>query len=215
EARRREVDAALALNRLDHDGDGLIVDQRFGGLEVAKGGVTKASQHRLHATVIFRLTRGAEGAHRAAVKAVEGSNDLVALMLGTIEAGQLDGRLVGLGAAVTEEAFASEVSALAQFFGQAALRFHVPGIGHMDELADLFAHRGDDARRAVADEIAAPAGEEIDIAVPFRVPDQRALATYQANWVACVVADHVLLKLLDRLCGGRHLDVSCWLKREE
>ena len=40
----------------------------------------------------------------------------------------------------------------------------------MDQLADLLAHRLDDARRAVAEQVAAPAGEEVEVAVAPRRP---------------------------------------------
>ena len=41
----------------------------------------------------------------------------------------------------------------------------------MNQLADLIADRLDDARRTVAEQVAAPAGEEIEIAIARVVPD--------------------------------------------
>ena len=48
-------------------------------------------------------------------------------------------------------------------------------------VGDLLLHRLDDRRRAVAQQVAAPAGEEIEIAVALGVPDVRALAADQAR----------------------------------
>ena len=69
--------------------------------------------------------------------------------------------------------------------------FDVPGVGHVDELGDLLLHRLDDARRTVAEQVAAPAGEEVEVAVALGVPDVRAFAAHQAHRIARVVADDV------------------------
>src|SRR5207302_1457489 len=56
------------------------------------------------------------------------------------------------------------------------------------------------ARRwAVAEQIAAPAGEEVEVAIAFGVPHLRPLAAHQADGVAGVVADDVFFELLDGL----------------
>ena len=133
------------------------------------------------------------------MEAVEHGDDLVASRL-AVEAGDLDGRLVGLRPTVAEEALAGPAGALAQRLGELPLRFGVPGVGHMDEPADLFAHRLDDARRAMAQEIAAPAGKEVEIAVPFVVPDVGSFAAHQANRIARVVGNDVTLIQVE---GGR------------
>ena len=83
---------------------------------------------------------------------------------------QLDGGLVGLGPAVAEEALAAE-RPLGQRLGERALGLHVPGIRHVDQLADLVADRLDDARRAVTQQVAAPPRKEVEIPVALGVPD--------------------------------------------
>ena len=90
---------------------------------------------------------------------------------------------------------------LGERLGEAPLRLDVPGVRDVDQLADLLADRLDHARRAVAEQVAAPAGEEVEVAVPLGVPDLRALAADQADRVAAVVRDHVPLELGDRLGG--------------
>src|SRR5262249_23011461 len=117
-----------------------------------------------------------------------------------------------LGAAVAEERLPADAAALAERLRQQALRLGVPGVRDVDELPDLLAHRLDDARRAVAEAVAAPAGEEVEVAVPLRVPDARPLAAHQADRVTGVIADHVLLEQVDdfrrgtgRCAHGRNL----------
>src|ERR1700675_3951814 len=97
------MDAAFALNGLDEDGAGLIVDQLARRFEVAEGSVLEAGQHGIQALVVFRLTGGTEGAEGAAVEGVDGGNDLVAPARFAVQPGHLDGCLDRLGAAVTEE----------------------------------------------------------------------------------------------------------------
>ena len=103
----RNADAAFALDRLDHDGGRLVVDQPRHGLQVAKGGVDEAGHQRPEPLVVLRLGRGRGGAQRPAVEAALERDDLVAL-LGRVQPGELDRRLVGLGARVAEERLAAE-----------------------------------------------------------------------------------------------------------
>src|SRR5690606_40170574 len=58
------------------------------------------------------------------------------------------------------------------------------------------------SRRRIAQNIAAPAGKEIEIAVALRVPNEGAFATHQTDGVAGVVGNHVLVEQFDRLLGG-------------
>ena len=74
----------------------------------------------------------------------------------------------------------------------------------MNEPAHLLAHGLDDARRTVAQQTAAPAGKEIEVAIARVVPDVRALAAHQADRIARVVADDVLLIQLQR--GSVHVN---------
>src|SRR6266404_6359375 len=58
------------------------------------------------------------------------------------------------------------------------------------------------AWRAMADQVAAPAGEEIEITLPLGVPDVGPLAAPQADGEAAVVADHVFLEQGDGVVAG-------------
>ena len=152
--------------------------------------------------MILRLAGRAEGAEGPAVEAVEHRDDLVTARL-AVEPGELDGRLVRLRAAVAEEALAAPAGALAERLGEFALGFRVPGVGHVDQLADLLPHRLDDARRTVAEQVAAPAGEEVEVAIALVVPDVRAFAAHQADRIARVVGDDVVLIQVNG--GGVHV----------
>src|SRR5439155_26059479 len=101
-----------------------------------------------------------------------------------------------------EEALAGEIGPFTERLRELALRLRVPGVRHVDQLCDLLLDGGDDARRAVAEQAAAPARKEVEVSVTFRVPDVRALAAHQADGVARVVADDVLLVLVDDALGA-------------
>ncbi len=174
EAVGRNADAAFALDRLDHDGRRLVVDQPGHGVQVAERGVDEAGHQRPEPLVVLRLRGGRGRAQRAAVEAALEGDDLVAL-LGRVQPGELDGRLVGLGARVAEERLAAETP-LRQRLGPQALQFGVPGVGHVDQLAQLLADGLDHRRRTMAQQIAAPAAEQVEIAVPLGVPDVRSFA---------------------------------------
>ena len=66
-------------------------------------------------------------------------------------------------------------------------------LGTWISVANLLAHGLDDRRGTMAQQIAAPAGKEIEIAVPFGIPDVRAFAARQHDGKAAVIGNHVLL----------------------
>src|SRR5262249_11055720 len=154
-------------------------------------------EQRLQALMILRLASGAERAERAAVEAVHHGDDFVAARL-AVEPSQLDRRLDRFRAAVAEKALAAPAGPLAERLRELALFLRVPGVGDVNEPAHLLAHGGDHARRAMADQVATPTGEEIQITVAFGVPDVTAFAAHQANRAARVIGDDVLPKQIDR-----------------
>src|SRR5437762_14381413 len=100
------------------------------------------------------------------MEAVEHRDDLVAAVRLAVEPGELDDGFIRLGAAVAEEALGVEPAAFDQRLGEQSLRLHVPCVRDVDQLANLLADGGHDARRAMADQIAAPPREDIEIAFP-------------------------------------------------
>ena len=81
--------------------------------------------------------------------------------------------------------------------GPQPLQLGVPGVGHVDQLAQLLADRLDHRRRAVAQQVASPAGKQIQVAVPLGVPDVGAFAADQGHGKPAVVGNHVLLEELE------------------
>ena len=126
---------------------------------------------------------------------------------GSMGAGEFDRPFVGLRAAVTEKNFPRETS-LDDRLGESALGLHVPGVGYMNQLADLVPDRFDNLRRAVPQKVASPAGKKVEVPISLRIPNLRPFPPNQARWVPGVVADHLLIEKLDRLFrgeGGRRM----------
>ncbi len=89
--------------------------------------------------------------------------------------GELDRRLVGLGPLLQKKHWPPK-RLLRRVPGERSSRLHVPGVRHMNQLADLFTDRLDDPRRAMPEQVAAPAGKEVEVTVPLGVPDPRTFA---------------------------------------
>src|SRR5262249_48585991 len=75
-------------------------------------------------------------------------------------------------------------------------------------LADLLPDRLDHPGRAVPQEVAAPAREEVEVAVALGVPDPRPLTPDEANRVASVVGDDVTAELGHHFRGTRAGDLG-------
>lgn len=186
-----DVDAAFALDGFDEEGAGFVVDEVGDGLEVAVGGVLEAGDEGADAFMIFWLGGGGHGAVGASVEAFVEGDDLV-FFGWRVEAGELDGAFDSLSATVTEEGFAE--AAGADRFGEEALLFGVPGVGDVDEMLGLFLNRGDQSGVGVAKDVTAPAGEEVEELSAFGVIDIRAFAADEADGVAFVIGDDVLVE---------------------
>lgn len=192
-----KIDAPFSLDRFQHDRAGFRVDQARRGIEVSERCMRKTRKHGADAGVVLRLAGRAQGAHGAAMEAVEHRNDFEPARAAA-KASQLDGGFVRLGAAIGEKRLgaARPARAGAECFGQLTLQFGVPGVGNVNQLADLIAHRFDDTRRAMAQDAAAPAGEKVEVFVAFVVPNRRFDSAYERHRVAGVVADHIIVKEL-------------------
>ena len=201
EARWGGDNAPLAEDRLDEDAAGVVVDELRHRVEIAVGGVLEAGQHRPEAFMVFRLGSRGHAAERAAVEAAAEGDDLVLHAVGA-EADELDRRLVGLGAGTAEESLAAEAP-LGEEPGPFPLGLGVPGIGDRDQPRDLVLHRLHDRRRAVAEEVASPAGEEIEVLAPLGIPDLRSGPALEADREALVVGDDIPVEGVDhRFRGG-------------
>ena len=166
-ARRGHDHAALALDRLQQDRRGRVVDRRGEGLGVAVRHDGDVAGQRPERLGLGRLRGQRQRAHRAAVEAARGDDDAGAAGA----AGHLERRLVGLGAGVGEEdppGPPGERRAAARPAGSGARRRtswrRAPG-------GDLGRDRLDDGRVGVAEGVDGDAGEQVEVAVAVGVPD--------------------------------------------
>ena len=197
-----EVDTSFSLNRLDHDRGGFRVNELGDRFEVVVLRIRKAGDHRLETSVIFRLRGRRERGVGSAVKAAGDGQNLKTSRRVSISPGELDRGFVRLGSAIAKECLAAKRSPR-QRLGERPLRFHVPRVGNVDQLANLFANSLDDPRRAMPQEVATPARKEVEIALTLGVPNPRALAPDEANRVSPIVGNDITVELGDRL--GRAL----------
>ncbi len=175
--------------------------KRGGGLQVAEGGIGEAGHQRSQARVILRLRGGRGRAQGAAVKSALEGDDLVAALGRAVQADQLDRRLVGLRAGVAEEGLPAETP-LRKRLGPKPLQLGVPGVGDVDQLAQLLADGLDDRGRAMPQQVAPPAGKQIEVAVPFGVPHPGVFAADQGHGKPPVVGDHVALEEFEDFWGS-------------
>jgi hypothetical protein len=103
----REIDAALALDRLEQHGDdiGVARGELLDGGEVVEGHAHEAADQRLETGLHLAVAGGGQRCQRAAVEGVLHDDDgrAVDALLMAVHARQLDGGFVGLAAGVAEE----------------------------------------------------------------------------------------------------------------
>ena len=78
---RRDVDAALALHRLDHDRGRLRPDRLLDGGKIAERHMVEAFDRRPEALEVFLVAAGGDGRERAAVEGAFEDDDAPALGL--------------------------------------------------------------------------------------------------------------------------------------
>ena len=179
---RGRVDAALALDRLDHHRAGLVGGRLLDRLKVVERDRVGQEAVRQRAVILLvgRLAGRGQHRQRAAVERVVGRDDLVGavpLVLAVL-ARQLHRALVRLDAAVREED-PVEDRVLDQQVGQLELRHGVELVRRVDQLRRLLGQRVHDHRRAVAQRVDGPAADHVQVRLPLLVPDPAALAAHQ------------------------------------
>jgi hypothetical protein len=182
--------AALALDRLEQDRGGALVDggadrrgRRLDGAE--------AGHERRERRLLALLRRRAQRPVRAPVEAAVQDDD-VAPRLGL--AGQLERGLVGLRTGVGEEHRPAQ-RAGRQALGEPAHRLGVEEVADVQQPLGLIADRFDDRRVAVADARHADAGQEVEVLVAVVVPQARAGAADETHGVARVRRHQVVAGL--------------------
>ena len=100
-----DVDAALALDRLQEHGGGALVGGFHNGLDVVVVHVDKPWSHGLERLLVVGVARGGKGRQSPAVERVVGGNDFVGSVTGLLPmlAGQLYGSFNRLSSTVAEE----------------------------------------------------------------------------------------------------------------
>ena len=192
----RRVDAALALDGLEHDGGRLLAHHRLELLDVVVVDVVKAVRQRAEAFVVLRLARRRQRCDRTAVEAVPGRDDLgfLRVELMRVLARDLDGALIRLSARVAEERLveAREFDELRRCVG---LRLRVVEVRAVDELLRLLGDGRDERFVVMAEHVHSDAAEKVEVLLAVVVPEVRALAVVQHDLVA-VEHRQVVLRIL-------------------
>ncbi len=200
EPRLGQVHATFALDRFDQDRTRLGTSQFTHTVQVVERRIIESGHQRTNSLVVLRLSRRSGGTEGPAVETVVETDDAVTTRLGSVQPHQLQRPLDRLGSTVAEKGLAE--STRTQRFSKIALRLGVPGVGNVDQPRHLLLDRGDDPRRTVAQDVAAPAREQVQVPSPLGIPHYRSLAAYQADRVTTVIGNHVLLKLSNRVLAG-------------
>ena len=193
-------DAAFALNGFNEDGGRGGRQGVAQGVEVVVRDLPEAGEHRLEAFLDLLLAGGGDAGERASVKGVVSGEDFKAAGFMAELAGQLEEALVGLAAAVAEEALAG-AQELDQPLGQAPLGFVIIVIRDVNEPPGLLEQRLGDGRVAVAQATDGDAGAEIEVALAGDIIHITAGAVAKDEVEPAITGDDVLLK--ERLDGRR------------
>ena len=196
--RVQRPDAAFALQRLTEHGAGLGPDQPFDGRRVTELGMHKALRQRLETLVKLGLAGGGDRGQGAAVEGAEERDHFVATRA-AVNAGQLDGRLVGLGAGVAHEHPVGEAVGH-EHLGQLDLRPGVEQVGHMHQGLRLATDGRTHLRVAVAERTDGDTGEKIEILAAVRVPQPAAATAHHGRRKPVVGADENLVTPVRPIC---------------
>lgn len=164
-ARRRDH-AAFALDRLEHHGNGLVVDQPLDRIDIVDLGLREARHLRRVDRVPAGLAARRHRRERAAVEAVVERDDLVRAVpeLAPPFARELDRTFIRFRAAVREEHLV-EHAVLREEAGELRHRLVVERGRRVQQLLGLRLQRLDEAFVAVAEAVDRPALDEIQVAL--------------------------------------------------
>jgi hypothetical protein len=178
EIRRGGDDAGLALDRFQHDGDGVGVDPLPHRFEVVQHRFRKTRYLGREQAVPARFAAGRHGGQGAAVKAVDEGDDFERAVLVQLPPfpRQLDRAFVGLGAGTAEEDVI-EAAVLGEQLRQFQRRCVVEGRAGVDQGFRLIRQRPGHRRRRMAEAVHRPALHPVEVALAGVVIEIRASAT--------------------------------------
>jgi hypothetical protein len=178
-AGRRHDHAGLALDRLEQHRCRLVVDRSRERVHVAVRHPGDVPGQRLERFAVRRLGGQRQGPHGPSVEGAVSSDHLAPAG----PPGQLEGRLVRLGAGVGEEDPAFDVGSgrdeVDQALGQLDLRRCREEVRHVAERRRLRRDGLDDGRMRVAERVDRDPGQQVEVAPPVDVPDVAALAAFE------------------------------------
>ena len=215
------VDAGFALHGFQQHAANLralLGEERFQRGDVVGRRRDEAVGQRLEDLLLDRLGRRGQRGQGAAVEAALQRHDepgrlRLAARLGAhapVQACQLDGAFVGLGAGVREEGLPRHLliggRGLVEQVGQAlrklAATFYIVVVAHVHEARGLFGDRGDERGMAVPHADDADAPDEVQVLAPLGVAHRHAPAAFQLDRLASEgVHDVALFEVLLLLQG--------------
>ena len=158
-------------------------------------------QQRIKETLDFFLTGGRDSCHGAAMKGISGSNDLIALrteIVAAVLTGQLDGRFIGLGAAVAEKGLISKRVFTEQLCQFDLLRDLII-VGTVNQLAGLFLKGCHNLGMTMPQIINRHATEKIQIFLAVHIPKPATLSPGWDNRIATIGLHDIFVGLLNPL----------------
>ena len=137
----RNMNTALALNRLQHNSSSLVTHKLFQSLNIIIRHIIKASWQWTKALMIFWLASSSQSSNGTAVEAVDGRDNLrfVSINAVSIFASNLNSAFIGLRTGITKEHLA-QTAKLYQLFCRISLYLGVVQIGAMNHFASLVCH---------------------------------------------------------------------------
>ena len=192
---RCRVHAAFALHGLEHHGRHPVVERGRERVDVVEFDLPEPVGQRLERLLLLRLARGRERRERPPVERAVGGDDVEPVTT-TVELSvpprQLDRTLVRLGAGVGEEDASVAAEQGVEARRDLGLEVVVIEVRDVQQRRGLIGDRGRDFRMRVTERRHREARQEVEIARPFRIEEERALAADELDRQPAVRLHHVL-----------------------
>src|SRR5262249_6877321 len=181
----------------------LAVDGSLHRPQIVEWDVLEAARKRLEAVMVLLLGRRGDSGQGPAVESTAHRDDVAAVarsvLLGPLP-GQLDRRLVGLGSGVREEHPVGE-RVVAEQLGQVRLRRNVKEVRDVEQRRRLLPHRTHDFGMAMAQRGHRDAPREVEILLPFGVPDANPFPANEGERITLRGGHEVTVRPFDQLFG--------------